>query len=144
MSVFPLSRFGSLAGYASTVLRLAVGPVMAAHGFQKFRAGPAGQFAGLLDQLGVPAPVVMAYLVTGLELVGGILLVVGLITRLWGLLIAAQMVITTVLVKAQVGLIGPSGGGTGAELDIALGAGALAIALLGPGKLALDRPLGIE
>jgi putative oxidoreductase len=43
--------------------------------------------------LGIPAPALNAYFVTGLELAGGILLLVGLGSRLIALLLAADMVV---------------------------------------------------
>ena len=39
---------------------------------------------------------------------------------------------------------GPEGQGAGAELDLALIAGSLVVLLSGPGRLALDRMLGVE
>jgi uncharacterized membrane protein YphA (DoxX/SURF4 family) len=47
-------------------------------------------------------------------------------------------------VKVNVGLIAPPQQGAGAELDLALIAGFLAILFAGPGSLSLDRALGIE
>jgi putative oxidoreductase len=79
-----------------------------------------------------------------LELVGGIMLVVGLLTRVVALLLALEMIGTTLLVKIDVGLIAPMGGGAGAEIDVALWAGMVALVILGPGILALDRLIGIE
>ncbi len=59
---------------------------MAAHGLQKLLAGPAG-FGQALAQMGVPLPVLMGYVVTLVELVGGVLLIVGLLSRLSALLL---------------------------------------------------------
>ena len=72
------------------------------------------------------------------------MLVAGLLTRVVALLLAIQMVFTTALVKLDVGLIGPMGGGAGAEIDLALWSGMVALVLLGPGLLAIDRLIGIE
>jgi uncharacterized membrane protein YphA (DoxX/SURF4 family) len=48
------------------------------------------------------------------------------------------------MVKVDVGFLSPQGGEVGAELDLALIAGFLAILLAGPGKISLDYGLGIE
>lgn len=128
---------------AGLVLRLGVGTVFIAHGWPKFQNGPSN-FAGFLTQLGVPFPEIMAWVVTALELVGGALLIIGLGTRLIALLLAIEMVFTTLLVKVDLGIIAPMGQGAGAEIDIAQGVGALALALIGPGLLAIDNLIGIE
>ena len=117
---------------------------MAAHGLQKLRGGPAN-FGGLLAQLGVPAPTLIAYVVTFVELVGGLLLIVGLLSRLAALLLTISLTGAILLVKTGVGLLSPMGSpGVGAELDLALIAGFLVVLLAGPGRLSLDHALSIE
>jgi putative oxidoreductase len=135
------ARFGALSGLGLLVLRGVVGVVMAYHGWEKVTGG-VENFAGFLESLSVPFPGLMAYVVTGLELGGGILLAVGLLTRLWGLLIAIEMVFTTILVKVDLGLIAPET--AGAELDLLILAGCLMLVLIGPGAISLDRALGLE
>lgn len=138
LSLSPLHRF---AGYAPLVIRVVVGIVMAAHGLQKLRGGPAA-FGGFLESLAVPFPTFMAYVVTIVELVGGILLILGLFSRWAGLLLTLDLVVAVLLVKVNVGLIAAQG--AGAELDLALIAGFVTILLAGPGKVSLDYVLGIE
>jgi putative oxidoreductase len=140
LSLSPMSR---LAEFAPLVVRVIVGIIMAAHGFQKLQAGPAN-FGGFLAQLGVPLPTLMGYVVTLVELLGGILLIVGLFSRLAALLLTVDLVVAILLVKVNVGLIAPPQQGAGAELDLALIAGFLVILFAGPGSLSLDRTLGIE
>lgn len=130
-----------LAPYAGTVLRIAMGVVFIAHGMQKLNNGVDG-FAGFLTSLNVPIPEIMAWVVVGLELGGGILLILGLGTRIVGLLFVGMMIGTISLVKKDVGLIGE--GATGAEIDLMLLAGGLTLALLGPGAAAVDRMIGLE
>jgi uncharacterized membrane protein YphA (DoxX/SURF4 family) len=69
---------------------------------------------------------------------------IGLLSRLAALALTINLVVATLLVKVNVGLIAPPGSGTGAELDLALIAGFLVVLLAGPGKLSLDYVLGIE
>jgi putative oxidoreductase len=135
------SRFGAMASFGLLLLRAVVGVVMAYHGWQKI-VGGVENFAGFLESLSVPFPGLMAYVVTGLELGGGILLAVGVLTRLWALLIAIEMVFTTILVKVDLGLIAPET--AGAELDLLIFAGCLLLVFMGPGRISLDRPLGLE
>src|SRR5829696_2503341 len=132
------------AGYAPLVVRVSGGVVMAAHGWQKLQGGPAN-FGQALAGLGVPLPTLMAYVVTFVELIGGILLIVGLLSRLAALLLTIDLVMAIVLVKVNIGLLSPTdGSGVGAELDLALIAGFLVVLLVGPGRLSVDQALGYE
>ncbi len=133
-----------LAGFAPLVVRVLVGIIMAAHGLQKLQGGPANFGQGALANLGVPLPVLMGYVVTFVELIGGILLIVGFLSRLAALLLTIDLVVAILLVKVNVGLIAAQGSGTGAELDLALIAGFLVILLAGPGRLSVDHALGYE
>lgn len=140
LALAPLSRLPAL---APLIVRLTVGTIMAAHGWQKLVGGP-GNFGQFLGQLGVPLPGLMAYVVTLVELLGGVLLILGLLSRLAALLLTINLTVAILLVKVNVGLIAPPEAGAGAELDLALIAGFLTVLLLGPGKLSLDRMLGLD
>lgn len=118
------------------VLRIVVGAVFAAHGAQKIFEytipGTIGSFAGM----GVPMPEIAAPFVAFVELIGGILLVLGLFTRLAGILLAIDMTVALVLVHLSAGLWVGEGG---YEFVAVLGAAALALALTGAGRFSLDR-----
>jgi putative oxidoreductase len=118
------------------VLRVVIGAVFAAHGAQKIfeftLAGTVGSFAGM----GIPLPEIAAPVVAFLELIGGILLVLGLFTRPVGILLAIDMVVALVAVHLPAGLWVGEGG---YEFVAVLGAGALALALTGAGRFSLDR-----
>jgi putative oxidoreductase len=58
------------------VLRTVVGVGFIAHGLAKLHSGPA-RFARLLDQIGAPFPLQTAWMVTLLELCGGLALILG-------------------------------------------------------------------
>ena len=93
-----------------------------------------------LGSLGFPVPMFFGWLVILLELVGGLLLILGLGVRWASLLLAVEMVFTTLLVKSRIGLIAPSDQpGVGAEIDLMLLAAMLALVILGAGELALER-----
>lgn len=141
LSLTPVHRLHALAPLA---LRLGVGLVFFLHGLQKLTNGPSG-FAGMLTGLGVGAPGLIAWLVTIAELVGGGLLLIGLLTRLATLPLIATMIGAILLVKADLGVIAPPDSPMpGAELDIALLAGLVALLLLGPGRISVDHAVGIE
>ena len=117
------------------ILRLIIGTIFAAHGAQKlFTFGIAG-VTGAFTGMGAPLPAITAPVIAGLEFFGGIALIVGLLTRLVGFALAADMVGAIVITKLSAGLFAPAG----FELELALLGGALALALAGPGDFSLDR-----
>ncbi len=126
------------------LLRIGVGLVFVVHGWSKLSDGPEA-FAGMLSGLGVAAPDVVSWLVTVAELVGGSAILLGLLTRLATLPLVATLIGAILMVKTDLGIIAPAGAPMpGAELDIALLAGLLGILLLGPGRLSVDRAIGVE
>jgi putative oxidoreductase len=143
LGLAPLRRF---APAAPVIARLLVGTVMAVHGWDKLTAmTPSGFGEGMLGMLGVPAPVVFGWVVTLIELVGGVALIVGVLTRISALLNAMVLIGALLLVKVDIGLLAPVGAEMpGAELEFGLLAGLLVVALLGPGKPSIDHALGIE
>jgi putative oxidoreductase len=141
LSLSPLSRLASLAPLA---VRLIAGIIILAHGWQKLTEMGPGNFGGqMLAGLGVPLPMFMGYVVTFTEIIGGILLIVGFLSRLAALLLTINLVVAILLVKVNVGFLSGSSG-TGAELDLALIAGFLVILFAGPGRLSVDHALSLE
>jgi putative oxidoreductase len=114
-----------------------VGIVFALHGWAKLQ-NPAG-FIGFVGSLGIPAPALFGWLVILLESVGGLLLILGLGTRLVTLALTVEMLVTTLLVKSRIGFIAPQGGGAGAELDLLLLAASITLLILGAGALSVDE-----
>ena len=128
---------------AGLAVRAAFGPALAYHGWQKLDRGT-GQFAdfvGSLEVFGVGLPEATGYFVVWLELAGGVLLTLGLLTRVVALLTAVQFLMIPFVVKSQVGLIGTER--TGFEIDLFIAA-AVALVVLGPGRASVDHLLGIE
>ena len=125
------------AGWGIAVVRIMTGLVFAVHGYQKF-AGGIGHVAAFFGGIGVPLPGLAAPFISGLELVGGILLILGLATRWVGLLFGGQMLVTTLAVQI------PSRGWDASDLDRMLLAAAVLLILAGPGTAALDEAVGLE
>lgn len=113
------------------LLRLVVGLVFISHGVAKFQnmEGTITFFASL----GMPA--FLAYFVATVETLGGLALILGLFSRLAGILLAIVMVV------AVYSVTWPSGGWTGSELELTLLASNLALALIGPGAWAIKKNL---
>lgn len=122
---------------ALLVLRIAAGLTMAAHGYQKvFVYGFSGISAGFAG-MGIPMASVAGPLVAVLELVGGILVAVGLVTRPLALLIAFDMFVASTFVHLKDGFFAPKG----AELTLLLMGAFLSIALAGAGSYSVDATL---
>ena len=116
------------------LLRSATGVIFMAHGAQKvFVYGFAG-VAGAFAQMGVPFPGVMGPFIGFLELFGGLALVAGLLTRLAGVGLAANMLGAMFLVHFQNGFFMPNG----YEFVLMLAASAATLAITGAGQYSLD------
>jgi putative oxidoreductase len=123
---------------AITVLRVILGFLFAAHGWQKFNEWTIAGTQAAFTQMGVPVANVSAPLVAGLELAGGIALILGALTRVVAALLAVNMIGALFLVHASAGVFADNGG---YELALLLGAASLAVALTGAGRVSVDRVL---
>ena len=128
-----------------SILRVLVGLTMASHGAQKLFGWFGGYgikgTAGFLEQLGfVPGRrnAVMAGLA---ELVGGLLLALGLATPLAAVLIVSVMVVAVGSVHVKNGFFNHL---QGYEYNLILAVTALSFVWEGPGPLSLDAVLGIQ
>ena len=138
-------QLGRLAVLTPVVVRVIVGFMMFAHGVDKLSGGVAGiaGFGEFLSSAGLPAGLLLAWFVTLLELVGGVMLIVGLLSRVIAGLMTVELLVAIALVTGQAGLISGDQG-VGYERDLAYIAGFLVVLLLGPGRPSLDHLLGFE
>lgn len=123
---------------AITVLRVVLGFLFAAHGWQKFNEWTIAGTQAAFSKMGIPAAEVAAPFIAGLELAGGIALILGVLTRVAAALLALDMLGALFLVHASAGVFADKGG---YELVLLLGAAALALALTGAGRVSVDRAL---
>jgi putative oxidoreductase len=119
---------------ALLILRLAAGFSFFMHGYQKVFGMGIGGVTGFFTQLGIPLPGVAAPLISFLELIGGIALIFGVFTRVFGFLLACDVAVATLTVHLKNGYLGQGG----SELTILLAAMGLTLARAGAGPLSVD------
>ncbi len=121
-------------GIALAMIRIITGIIFMAHGYQKlFVMGLPGVTDGF-TKMGAPMPTITATLVTFLEFLGGIGLVIGLITRFIALGLAIDMLGAILIVHAANGFFLPRG----YEFVLLLLVSSLALAVGGSGRFSVD------
>jgi putative oxidoreductase len=128
--------------WASLILRVPAGIILAAHGAQKLFAWfggygleGTGQF---MASQGLEPGYLMALLAGSAEFFGGIALIIGLLVRPAAAVSAFTMLVAGIVVHGSAGLFLSNGG---FEFALALLAMTLALVILGGGKLSLDKLL---
>lgn len=128
-------------------IRLALGLIFFAHGAQKifgWFGGPGPSAAGQgFEQLGFSPGVLWAVVAGLIELLGGLLLAFGLLTRVAATVVMVEMLVAVFAVHWRFGffLSHEPGRGHGIEYNLALIAGLLALALYGGGAFSADRTI---
>ena len=120
---------------AFLVLRVVLGVIMVGHGYSKVFGG-LRLHAAFVASLGMPAW--LGYVSSFTEFFGGLLLIVGLVTRIAALGICINMVVAIVKVHLHNGLLGQGG----YQFPLALAAIAFALIFTGAGPLSLDWGFG--
>ena len=133
--------------WALLPLRIIVGYGFLAHGMAKWHRGPE-RFAKLLDVIGTPTPLAAAWLVTGLEVLGGLALIVGAFVAIASIPLAASMLVAMGTIHVHYGFsavntigltaTGPVFGPPGYEINLLYICALAALALGGPGALSVD------
>lgn len=131
-------RAGALAW---PLVRVATGAMLIPHGWAKVFGGGIDGFVGALGQMGMEPAFLLGWYVALLELVGGALLVVGLLTRLVAVQVVAFMAIAAFVVHWPKGFMWTAGG---YEYPLYWGLVALAIVFAGGGRASLDWLIGRE
>lgn len=129
------------APWGIALLRVVAGIIFLMHGQQKMFEFGIGGVTGMMTGLGVPAPGLMAVIVTLVELVGGIALILGAFTRIAALLVAIDVLVAFFLVHMPNGFFASNGG---VELVLILATVGVTLVLTGPGAMALDSLLPVE
>lgn len=123
---------------AALLLRLALGTMFIAHGLTKLLVWTLSGTGAFFASIGLPAWV--AWPITGLELVGGMLLILGVQVRWVALILALELVGASLPHIANGWMFTSTGGGW--EYPVFLAATALALSFLDGGKLTVSRLVG--
>jgi uncharacterized membrane protein YphA (DoxX/SURF4 family) len=131
----------SRAPAATLLVRLLVGGVFLSEGVQKFLF-PDALGVGRFAKIGIPAPGVMAPLVGIVEIGGGLLLLLGLLTRLATVPLIVDMFVA--IASTKIPLLLKSGFWSmahEARTDFSMLLGSVFLLLVGAGSLSLDSRL---
>ena len=121
---------------ALLVLRVVLGVIMTAHGWQKIHGGT-GRFVHMVSGMGMPGWT--AYLSIAAEFVGGLLLIGGFATRIASLFVLIDIIVAIFKVHLHRGFFNQNGG---YEFPLMVAAVAFALIFLGAGELSIDALLG--
>ena len=112
-------------------MRASIGIIFILHGLPKFNPG----FAGALPNMGLPAelqiPIALA------ELIPGILLIIGVLSRFSGAMLSVIMLGAIFHIKGAESITGDRG----IEFDLILLAASLVVMVAGPGRVSLVHAL---
>jgi putative oxidoreductase len=125
----------SLQPFGALLMRLALGVSMAVHGYEKvIPHGALNHYVHYIASLGIPYW--LGYVSAYTEFAGGILLILGLLTRFAAALVAINMLVAFVYVGIHQGF--------GIyNYILALAVLGIMLTFYGAGTLALDRRLGL-
>lgn len=122
------------------ILRLALGLVFFMHGAQKalgwFGGSGLEGTIGFMNSLGIST--FLAYVVSFWELLGGIFIIFGFLTRLWSAGLVINMLVAIFAVHIGAGFFASAGG---FEFNLTLLAIALSLIFLGSGKFSIDHSI---
>lgn len=123
---------------ALAVSRVILGFIFIMHGWQKLHTNGIDATTAFFTTVNVPAPEFSAYAATWVELVGGILLILGLALPLVSVLLIIDMIGAIATVHWSNGFWNPD---NGYEFPLALIAGLLAVGFAHAGVYAADNYL---
>jgi putative oxidoreductase len=109
-------------------IRIIAGITFIAHGLPKFEN--IAETQGFFGSIGLPPE--LALPIGLLEIIGGIFLLVGVVTRIAAALLIIEMIGATLLVKISKGFV------EGYELELLLIAIGISLLLTGPGRISIE------
>ena len=133
--------YRATADLAYPLIRFAAGVMLIPHGWTKFFGGALQGTAGFMSKIGLEPAYVVATYIDVLELVGGTMLAIGLLTRFVAIQVVGFMAVAAFYAHWGNGFLWIKGG---YEYPLFWGVVALAIVFRGGGRLSVDRLIGKE
>lgn len=133
--------YDALTPYTYPLIRFVAGAFLIPHGWAKIVGGQVTQTAQGMAKMGLEPATFFAWYIGCLELFGGVLLAVGLLTRVVAAQVVGFMMVATFFVHWGNGFFWPKGG---YEYPLFWGMVALVIAIRGGGALSIDSKIGRE
>ena len=115
--------------------RVLLGAVLIVHGGQKLFSNGVEGTGAFFESMGVPAAQAAAAFAGTVELIGGILLVLGLLTQVVAVFVVVVMAGAYLYVHQAAGIYAADGGW---ELVAVIGLAVVVFGLVGPGRYSLD------
>lgn len=128
--------YRALGGFGDLLLRIACGLLLVPPGWHKLTGPLFDSDVQLFHRLGLEPAVPLMWFITSLELLGGVLLAIGLLTRPIALMIAVEMLVIAVAVDIP--------RASGYQLTLLWAVAAFVISLRGGGRYSVDRWIGRE
>ncbi len=138
------------AGWYAIPLRLIIGYGFFAHGYAKLLRGP-DDFAGILAAIGMPFPDLLSWATIAIELVGGLMILVGALVPLITMPMIVVLLVAILTVHLPNGFSsiklmsydasGAHFGPPGYETDLLYVAGLMALTIAGAGPFSVDNYL---
>lgn len=119
-----------------TIVRVMAGLIITVAAFEKFNGGGFDAFTKTSANLGLPLPGLWGVFIPLLELIGGLMILLGLGARWAAVLFVVEYFVTAFLLKVP--RQPPFGGWDSMRIDLMLWAAVIAIAAVGPGAFALE------
>lgn len=123
------------------IIRVMVGVVFLSEGIQKFLY-PAVRGAGRFEKIGLPSPEFLGSFVGIFEIICGVLILIGLLTRLAS--IPTLVIMIVAIISTKIGMLSESGFWQmmhSGRTDLAMLLGSLYLIINGGGKWSFDRKL---
>lgn len=119
--------------FAPTILRIVLGIILVTYGVNKFKNPNMAE--EIFSSAGIRPAKLWVKAVATLELISGLLLLIGFLTQLAVILASLILIVTVIKMKIKNGFI------RGYDFEILLLAIALSLLFLGPGAFSIDLPL---
>ena len=142
--------YDGLANLAYPLLRFSCGALLVPHGWAKIVNGAAAKYdatgalvggtAAFMAKMNFPAPAALAYYIGVLELVGGAMIAIGLLTRLMAIQVVGFMFVAAFVVHSGTWFWTARG----MEMPLLWMAMAIVVFIRGGGNLSVDKAMSKE